>query len=271
MLTLVFLMSCQSRHEKIMEQFDQLRSGDSEKYPIVYAYSTYLSTATDIEEEDVIPMLLELISYDAHTEARYCIDNLKANGIFSWDLLALRGLCYYNELHPELAMIDLEKAIAGDPGNGKIKALLKQVRGRDHESLYMNGLDRLQEEQYDSALHLINLAIEMEKRKEYETSVVWIEKVLEAEKLIEASPASYTGYLQKSQGLASLGLFKQAQKTLTGGLEKNPDNLNLILAKALVWVQAGQQETARKYLEDLEQQGLNIDPALKQRILQTQQ
>ena len=93
---------------------------------------------------------------------------------------------------------------------------------------------------------------------------------MEGEKLITARPASFNGYLQKSQGQASLEQYDLAQQTLTSGLEKNPDNLNLILAKALVWVQAGQEETARQYLEELERQGLVIDPALKQRIFQHQ-
>jgi hypothetical protein len=43
--------------------------------------------------------------------------------------------------------------------------------------------------------------------------------------------------------------------------------MNLILAKALVWVQAGQKDRAERYLLELEQRGLTIDPALKNRIL----
>ena len=89
--------------------------------------------------------------------------------------------------------------------------------------------------------------------------------------MIDENPGSYKGYIQMSQGLASMKLYNQAQRTLTNGLERNPDNLNLILAKALVWVQAGQQETAIRYLGELEKNGLIIDQEVKRQILHLQQ
>jgi len=273
-LILFIFQACQSKHESIIKKFDQLRSEESENYSIVYAYSTYLSTTRSIEVEEALPMILEMISYHSHTEARYCIDNLKRNGIHSWDLLALRGLCYYNELQPGLALIDLEKAIAGDPDNEKIKTLLDQVFQTDnqsHRTLYNEGLILLQREQYDSALYYMKSAAKSKNLDEYGPYIVWIEKIVEGDKMITADAESFTGYMQKSQGLASMGLFDASQRTLTEGLEKIPDNLNLILAKALVWVQAGQKETATQYLQELENRGVVIDPALKQQILQNKQ
>ena len=270
---LLLILSCQNNHEKIKKQFEELKSADSEQYQIAYAYATYLSTTPSIDAEEAIPMILELISYDYHTEARYCVDNLMRNGIQSWDLLALRGLCYFNELQPGLAMIDLQRARKGDPENPKIIALLNQVKGSEKPvytvgELLVRTETMIVEEQYDSALFYMNLVLQIEKKDEYETYMAGIGKVLDAEKLIAANPGSYAGYLQKSQGLASMKKFNAAQLTLNAGLEKNPDNLNLVLAKALVWVQSGQPETASQYIEELEKLGMTIDPALKQQILQ---
>ena len=282
---LAMMLSCQNQHENLKKQFDQLKSSDTEPYKLAYAYATYLSTNSSIEAEEAVPMVLDLISLGYYTEARYCVDNLQEKGIHSWDLLALRGLCYFNELQPELAMNDLENAYHGDPENPKIKTLLDRVSGElkvgsspealpvkaSHESIYMEGIAMLQKEQYDSALYLLNQALTMDKRQEYESHIIWTQKVLDAQKLIAENPASYKGYIQMSQGLASMKLYIQAQRTLTKGLEKNPENLNLILAKALVWVQAGEQETAIRYLDELEKNGLIIDPEMKRQILHLQQ
>lgn len=279
------MLSCQHRHEDLKKQFDQLKSSNTEPYKIAYAYATYLSTNNSIEPEEAVPMVLDLISLGYYTEARYCVDNLLENGIHSWDLLALRGLCYFNELHPEMAMADLENAHLGDPDNDKIKTLLNQVQGNTedgslleesngmsgHQAYYKKGISMLLNEHYDSALYFMKLAVNLEKQQEYENYIIRIPKVIKAQKMIAENPGSFNGYIQMSQGLASMNLYKQAQRTLTEGLEKNPDNLNLILAKALVWVQAGQQETAIQYLAELEKNGLIIDPQVKQQILQIQQ
>lgn len=306
---LLFILSCRSDHDAVSKRFDQLKSEDPEQYTLVYAYSTYLSTTRSIEPEEALPLVLELISFGNYTEARYCVDNLMRNGIQSYDLLALRGLCYFNELQTELALTDLEKAHTGDPDNAKIKTLLDQVKGikdpeaevdellasagemimkqqydasdqilnaileqdrTSHQALYYKGLIRLQRTQYDSAHHYMSFARSSEPLEEYSRFIAWIEKVFEGERMIATNPGSFTGYIEKSQGLSSMRLFDEAHNALNRGLERNPDNLNLILAKALVWVQAGEAETAREYLSELEQRGLQIDPALKQRIFQNQ-
>ena len=253
LVILMFMLSCQNHHEELKKQFDQLKSSNAEPYKLAYAYATYLSTTTSIEPEEAGPMVLDLISMGYYTEARYCVDNLQEKGIFSWDLLALRGLCYFNELQPEMALADLEKAHLGDPENPKIKTVLDLVKGEtqnestleespesaNDEEFYLKGILMLQGEKYDSALYYMNLAINTGPRQEYESYIPGIQKVIEAQKLIAENPGSFNGYIQMSQALSSLNLYNQAQHTLTEGLEKNPDNLNLILAKALVWVQAG--------------------------------
>ena len=86
--------------------------------------------------------------------------------------------------------------------------------------------------------------------------------------MIVDNPGSISGYVRKSQGLASMGMFEIAQENLDNGLVNNPGNLNLILAKALVWVQAGQREMAEQYLWEQEQKGIAIDPAVKRQIFQ---
>ena len=130
---------------------------------------------------------------------------------------------------------------------------------------------RLMRKQYDSALYFMTFARSSENLEEYGRYISKIDKVVEGEKLIVANPVSFSGYMQKSQGLASMGMFDIAQKTLDKGLVNIPDNLNLILAKALVWVQAGQRETAVQYLWEQEQRGIAIDPSLKEKIIQNQQ
>ncbi len=261
-----------------MKKINQLKSGETDRYALAYAYATYLSATRSIEPGEAIPMISDLISMGFPTEARYCIDNLKRNGIQSYDLLALRGLCYQHELQPELAVMDLESAMKGDPGNEKIRILLNNARsgqspGKDHpmqEALFLKGLDCLQREQFDSALYFISETQGMEKQVQYQRYVEQITKVVAGEKLIASDPSDFRGYMQKSQGLSGVNLFDLAQKALDSGLEVNPDNLNLILAKALVWVQAGDRETARQYLWEQEQRGISIDPAIKQQILQPQ-
>jgi tetratricopeptide (TPR) repeat protein len=303
------LLSCQGSHEKMLKQFEQLKKEPSEQFKIVYAYTTYLSTARGIEPSEAIPLINELISYGRYPEARYCIDNLKRNGIQSCDLLALRGLCYYNEMQPGLALKDLEEAIAGDPGNTRIQSIIDQVRGVDngddmnrllararklvsraayaesetlldqvlmqdkanHGALYLKGLNRLHAAQYDSALHFMQFARSSEDLEQYSQYVSWIKQVLNGDRAIRDHPGSHTGYMQKSQALATMNMFEQAQSTLTAGLEVIPENMNLMLARALVWVQEGRVETARNYLLDLEMEGIAIDPALKKQILQGNQ
>jgi hypothetical protein len=307
---LVVLLSCQNSDDRVLKRLDRLRSEETDRHNIVYAYAAYLSTTRTITPEKAIPLINEMISFGYPTEARYSIDNLERNGIHSCDLLALHGLCYQHELQPGLALADFEKALAGDPGNGKIRLLLDNAKGAEspgsqaekmlevagvmmaqkqydasdsvlnailalesasHRAAYLKGLIRLQKEQYDSALYFMKLANSIEDREEYRHHMAMVSRVLEGEKLISGDPLSFSGYLQKSQGLASMGMFIRAQGTLDRGLEKNPDQQSLILAKALVWVQAGQQETARQYLWEQEQRGIVIDPALKQKILANRQ
>lgn len=306
---LVFL-SCQRDHGAFLKHIERLKDGNAEQYKLVYAYSIYLSTSTKIGPDQAIPLVLELISLGKYTEARYCIDNLERNGIFSDDMLALRGLCYFNELQPELALSDVEKAYAGDPVNEKIQALLDQIRGETlpapgpeelmdhavkllednqpeasetflntilagdqthHRALYYKGFIRLLREEYDSALHFMTFARSAEPLEEYLLMVDGITRILEADEQIGDYPESYNGYLRKSQALASLGLFSQAQQVLSAGLDLIPGNRNLMLARALVWVQAGERETAIRYLDELEKTGMVIDPSLRQSILQPKQ
>ena len=278
-IILFFLLSCQNNHMDIRKQFAQFKSEETEHYRIAYAYATYLSTSRSIEAEEAASLILELISLGYYTEARYCVDNLLRNGIHSWDLIALRGLCYFNELQPGLARRDLERAQTGDPDNAKIKTLLDQINGNTNpvaevSDLLLSAESLIVQKHYtasDSALYFMTFAKSLENLEEYGQYKDWIEKVLGGEDIIATHPTSFAGYIQKSKGLASMSLFDAAQRTLTRGLEKIPDNTNLILAKALVWVQAGQKETARQYLKELEQRGMTIDPSLKQQILQHHQ
>lgn len=293
-----------------MSGLDRLKSEGAEEFNIVYTVASYLSTATDIKADEAAELVLDLISYGNYTEARYCIDNLKRNGIHSYDLLALHGLCYFNEMHPELALVEIEEAHSGDPGNAKIKTLFDQVNNNgpeiptadeliasavdlisqrqyaesdhlldqvlqleqaNHQALYYKGLIRVHREDYDSALYFLTFAKSSEPLEQYSSFIQWTQMVKTGDSIIRTNPGSYQGYMQKSQGLASMELFELAQVTLNLGLQKNPNNLNLILAKALVWVQSGQTERAKKYLFELEQQGLAIDPSLKERIFLQQE
>jgi tetratricopeptide (TPR) repeat protein len=136
----------------------------------------------------------------------------------------------------------------------------------NHRALYCKGVIRLHWEDYDSALYFLNFARSSEPLEKYSSFIQWTRMARTGDAAIRTNPGSYQGYIQKSQGLASMELYELAQVTLNKGLEKNPNNLNLILAKALVWVQSGQTEQAKQYLLELEQQGLVVDPALKERI-----
>ncbi len=276
--TLLLLPSCGEDHRDIKSELDQLKAGETDRYTVAYTYATYLSTTKSIKPEEAIPLISDLISMGHPTAARYCIDNLERNGIHSFDLLALRGLCYQHELQAGLAMADLEAALKGDPGNEKIRTLMDMLRKQSgeaedlahHEVLFRQGMASLQQQQYDSALNFIRQAQEMEDRPEYSNFITRTENIIEGERMIQASPGSYKAYMLKSQGLSALKLFEEAQRTLDGGLIASPDNLNLILAKALVWVQEGEDEMAKQYLWEQEQRGINIDPNIKKQILQEQ-
>ena len=276
--TLFLLLSCESSHGDLQRQIEQLKSEDSGNYAIVYAYATFLYTNRSIEPDQAIPMINEMISSGYPAEARYSINNLKRNGIHSYDLLALRGLCYQLELQPELAMADFLTALKGDPDNDKIKTLLKNARGDQTmekeqstpEDLFQKGIACVQNQEYDAALSFMKNALEMEQVARWEGYVTQITKVMEGERMIEANPSDFRGFIQKSQGQAAMALFVPAQETLDAGLKNNEDNLNLMLAKALVWVQAGETETARQYLWEQEQRGISIDPGIKKQILQQQ-
>ena len=275
---LLIFCSCEDNHEEIKKELKQLRDSDTDRYTVVYTYATYLSTTKSIKPEEAIPLISDLISMGHPTAARYCIDNLDRNGIHSFDLLALRGLCYQHELQPGLARADLEVALKGDPGNEKIRTLMVMLRKQSgeaedlahHEVLFRQGMASLQQQQYDSALNFIRQAQEMEDRPEYSNFITRTENIIEGERMIQASPGSYKAYMLKSQGLSALKLFEEAQRTLDGGLITCPDNLNLILAKALVWAQEGEGEMAKQYLWEQEQRGINIDPNIKKQILQEQ-
>ncbi len=275
---MLLLVSCTQNHADIMKEFKRLKESKADPYTLAYSYASYLSTSTQIKPEEAIPLINELISMAYPTAARYCIDNLERNGIRSFDLLALHGLCYQHELQPLLAGADLEAALKGDPGNEKIMTLLNNLRRQSpdasdlpmHEALFRQGLACIQQQEYDSALHFIKKAIDLGNQPEYEPFIARIENVIEGEKMIFFNPLNHKGYLVKSHGLAAMKEFGAAQITLDGGLIACPGNVNLILAKALVWVQGGNTETARQYLLEQEQQGIAIDPSVKQRILQPQ-
>jgi tetratricopeptide (TPR) repeat protein len=305
----VLLYSCSASHQDFLKELEVLKANKEEVYPVVYALSAYLSTTSDITSEEAIPLILELISLKYYTEARLCIDNLETNGIHSPDLKALRGLCYFNELQPELAEAEIAGALKKDPDNEKIQTLLVQISGGNpespdatdlleraadlvrskdfaqavpllqsvltedpaqHQALYLMGMAKMNIADLDSAQYFIQFARSSERLPEYDQALKAIDQWIQGDELINANPASYSGYLTKSQGLAALAMFDRAQETLTAGLQRNPENMNLILAKALVWVQAGEKEKAEQYLRDLEQMGLALDPSLKQRILQNE-
>ncbi|MDX2432969.1 MAG: hypothetical protein QNK35_18665 [Bacteroides sp.] len=259
-----------------MGEFDKLKASETDSYTVAYTYATYLSTTKRISPEEAIPMLSELIAMGYPTAARYCINNLEKNGIHSFDLLALRGLCFQHELQPDMASTDLEAALKGDPGNEKIQILINNLRKQSteaedmplHEALFRKGMTSLQNQDYDSAFYYLKKAGQIENRPEYVAYITRLENIIEGEQIIKSTPDNYKAYMQKSQGLSAMQLFREAQITLDGGLIACPDNLNLILAKALVWVQEGETENARLYLWEQEQRGIAIDPVVKQKILQ---
>ncbi|MFO7934459.1 MAG: hypothetical protein R6U78_10295 [Bacteroidales bacterium] len=300
------LAGCRTGQEEMARKFEKQKENNADKYTLVYQYAVYLSTAGDVETGYAISLINEMISYGYPTEARYCIENLKRNGITSNDLLALRGLCYQHEMQYDLAMADFNAALSEDPDNPKIRELiinLKASQGLDltetekleragqlmdinqldesesllrsllkkepvpHEACYLSGLVKLRKEQYDSAYHFMRQATELTNKSSYSQHAGRIKTLLEGEKLIGSDPGSFRGYLQKSRGLAAMGFFDRARETLDLGLENVPDHVNLILAKALVWVQEGNQEAAQQYLLEQERRGIRIDPALKQQVL----
>lgn len=275
---LPIFFSCQHGHDEIKKDLDQLKAEEKKGYTVAYNYSTYLSTSKSISPEEAIPMISELISMGYPTAARYCIDNLERNGIHSADLLALRGLCYQHELQPQLAGADLESALKSDPANEKIRTLLNNLRKETHGGeappdqsvLFKQGLELIRSEDYVSALEYMHKAAEAGSNPQPGQYVSRLEKVLEGEDLIKAHPLQPRGYMQMSQALAAMKQYEQAREIIDGGLKAIPDNLNLILARALVWVQEGKSETARQYLWEQEQRGIVIDPAVKQKILQPQ-
>lgn len=307
-IILVFLIfaGCRTGQEEMARKFEKQKENNADKYTLVYQYAVYLSTTREVEIDYAISLLNEMIAYGYPTEARYCIENLKSHGIYSSDLLALRGLCYQHEMQYDLAMADFRTALSGDPDDPRIRELimnLKASQGLDltasetlerarklmdlerldesesllkallkkdqsnHEAGYQLGLIKLRREQYDSAHHFMLQALGAKNQSRYSQYVARISNVLDGEKLIGSVPGSFRGYLQKSRGLAAMGFFGRAQRVLDEGLENNPDNVNLVLAKALVWVQEGKEEAAQQYLREQEQQGISIDPGLKQQVL----
>lgn len=303
------MAGCRTGEEEAARQFDNLKEEDADNYTLVYHYAVYLSTTRDVETGFAISLLNEMIAHGYPTEARYCIENMNRNGIRSGDLLALRGLCYQHEMQYDLAMTDFRAALAMDPDDPRIRELilnLKAIRGLEltedetlervrelmdtgrldeselllkalaekkgnqHEVSYWLGLVKLGKAQYDSAYHYMLQADKAGDRSRYSEYVSHIGSILEGEALIGSSPHTFSGYLQESRGLAALGFFDRAQEVLDGGLARNPDNVNLILAKALVWVQAGERETAEIYLLEQERRGIRIDPRLKQQVFPKQ-
>jgi len=275
---LLFFCSCEQSNEEIKKELEQLEASGTDSYTVAYAYATYLSSTKKISPSEAIPFISKLISLGYPTSARYCIDNLERNGIWSFDLLALHGLCYQHELQPGLALADLQAALEGDPGNEKIRTLMENFRkistepeeSAPHETLFRKGLASLQNQHFDSALFFMKKARELEDLPEYSDYISRTESIIEGDQMILTSPGNYKAYLLKSQGLSALKHFEEAQRTLDTGLIACPDNLNLILAKALVWVQAGEREIAKQYLWEQEQRGIDIDPGVKKRILQVQ-
>ena len=277
LLSILFsLLSCGSNHDDKLNKFQQLKASGADSYKIAYNYSIYLSTSTSITPEEAIPLINELISLGYPAAARYCIDNMERNGIHSPDLLALHGLCYQRELQPVLAEADYNEALRRDPGNAKIITLMNNllnasegIRGQ-HDILFQKGLNALHQGHYDSAYQQISRARELTDMPEYSPYITQLERIRTGESMIAENPDQVQGYILKSQGLTALRMFGEAQLTLDSGLQVNEDNLKLILAKALVWVQEGQIQTASQYLWEQEQDGLVIDPDVKQRILQPQ-
>ncbi len=308
-LVTLLLTGCGTDPKELMEQFDRLEEEPENTYGLIYATAAWLSTTGSVDPEEAIPLLNRMIALGYPAEARYSIDNLEANGIRSADLTALRGLCYQNELQPGLALAEYRKALEMDPDNEKIRTLIRNVHESanteaetedllarasslleqqrydasermldrilqqdelSHRALFMKGLIRLQNSSYDSAAYFMEFARSIEKLPEYEEYFGRIALVQEGEEMIVRNPATFRGYLQKSQGLAAMELYDEAHRQLDRGLQVLPGNVNLILAKALVWMQAGKPENARQYLWEQEQRGVKIDPALKERVLQTQ-
>ncbi len=303
----LILLSCQNGEERLRGDVDRARLEESDPYSKVYVYAAYLSTSREVEAAEAIPLINEMISAGYPLEARYSINNLMNHGISSWDLLALRGLCYLNESHPDLARIDLENALKGDPGNRKIEMLLDQAEGgRNRErilkgmldeamtlisdkqsdaadsmlnvvlhmdplsdqALFTKALIRIESEKYDSALYYLSFANSIENSELYERYINRMNRAVEGSNLIRTDPDSFRGYLILSEALSGIGEFGQAQRVLDRGLVRQPDHLNLILAKALVWVQSGARETARQYLREQQERGVPIDPEVVNQIMQ---
>lgn len=308
-IVFLVLAGCRTGDEAAARQFGRLKEEGADRYTLAYHRAVYLSTARDVEIGFAISLLNEMIADGYPTEARYCIDNLNRNGIRSGGLLALRGLCYQHEMQYELAMADFRAALVMDPEDPRIRELILNLKasrgleltedeilerarelmdkgrldesesllkalleksGEHHEATYCLGLVKLGKGQYDSAYRYIQLAEKTGDRPRSGEYITHIASVLEGETLIGSNPHTFSGYLKKSRGLASMGFFDRAQQVLDGGLESNPDNVNLIMAKALVWVQAGERETAEVYLLQQEQRGIRIDPGLKRQVLTTQ-
>ncbi len=303
------LAGCRTGEEAAARQFKKLKEEDADSYSLVYHYAVYLSTAGKVETGFAISLLNEMIAHGYPTEARYCIENMDRNGIRSGDLLAIRGLCYQHEMQYDLAMTDFRAALAMDPDDPRIRELilnLKVIRGLElteeealeragelmdrgrldeselllkallekrgdhHEASYLLGQVKLGKAQYDSAYHYMLRANEAGDRPGYSEYLAHLRYILEGEALIGSNPHTFSGYLQESRGLAAIGFFDRAQQVLDGGLALNPDNVNLILAKALVWVQADERETAEQYLLEQENRGIRIDPRLRQQVFPNQ-
>ena len=304
------ILSCQPGEKRLQRELDRARSPEMDPYAKVYAYAAYLSTAKEVAPEEAIGMINEMIASGYPMEARYSINNLMDRGISSYDLLALRGLCYLHEAHPELARRDLQEALQGDPGNRKIELLLDQAEGGTnrewmlqrmwdtsmerfsagdvpaadsilstiletdplyHRALFSKGLIRIRTAAYDSAFYYLSFAGSIEESEEYGRYIALTGRLLEGDSLTRSNPDSFRGYLIQSEALAGMGFHEQAHRVLDEGLGHQPDHLNLILAKALVWVQSGETETARQYLREQQERGIAIDPRVVNQILQPTQ
>ncbi|MGW8315764.1 MAG: hypothetical protein ACWGNV_09210, partial [Bacteroidales bacterium] len=160
-------LSCAREEKGLRRDVDRVMEEESDPYTKVYVYAAYLSTSEEVEPEEAIPLINEMIAYGYPLEARYSINNLMNHGISSWDLLALRGLCYLNESHPELARIDLENALKGDPENRNIELLLDQAEGGRKKERIMKGMldeamTRISEKEFDTADSMLNVVLHMD-------------------------------------------------------------------------------------------------------------
>ncbi len=180
LLVILLSMGCQMNQEQAARHFEKLKEDENTgRFQLVYAYAGYLSSTKNIEIDFALSLLTEMMKLGYYTEARYCIDNLRGNGILSNELLYLHGVCYLNEMQYGLGIADLEEALKAEPDSRKIKQQLIDARALDESNQRKRMLDqRIKEHPEDPALYLDRAKSLFELNK-YDLSIHEINTMLE--------------------------------------------------------------------------------------------